>query len=112
MPAAGYPSFPRLVVSMFAVAIGMFGPNWTLQRIRQSRMAALRRGLPDALDMMVVCAEAGLGLESAIDRVSAELRASSPAIAMEFHQLGQDMRLSSDRGIALARLAERTGLDI
>jgi tight adherence protein C len=111
MTAAGYVSIPRLVVTMFAMAFGMFGPNWTLERIRQSRLKALRRGLPDALDLMVVCAEAGLGLETAVDRVSVELRASSPAIAMEFNQLGQDMRLSSDRSTALLRMAERTGLD-
>ena len=60
---------------------------------------------------MVVCAEAGLGLETAIDRVSVELRASSPAVAMEFNQLGQDIRLSSDRSAALLRMGERTGLD-
>jgi tight adherence protein C len=111
MTASGYASMPRLVVALLAVTFGMFGPNWTLQRIRQSRLAALRRGLPDALDLMVVCAEAGLGLETAVDRVAAEMRASSPAIAMEFNQLGQDMRLSSDRSAALLRMGERTGLD-
>jgi tight adherence protein C len=111
MTLAGYTSMIRLVVTMLAVALGMLGPNWTLQRFRKSRIAALRRGLPDALDLMVVCAEAGLGLESAVDRVSAELRSSSPAIAMEFNQLGQDMRLSSDRGMALVRMAERTEIE-
>lgn len=111
MTAAGYASTPRLIVAVFAVTLGMFGPNWTLQRIRQSRLAALRRELPDALDLMVVCAEAGLGLETAIDRVAAEMRASSPAIATEFNQVGQDMRLSADRSTALMRMAERTGLD-
>jgi tight adherence protein C len=111
MTLAGYTSLTRLVVAMLTVALAMFGPNWTLQRFRKSRLAALRRGLPDALDLMVVCAEAGLGLETVVDRVSAELRAFSPAIAMEFNQLGQDMRLSSDRGMALARMAERTEIE-
>jgi tight adherence protein C len=111
MTLAGYTSIIRLAVTLLAVALGMLGPNWTLQRFRKSRIAALRRGLPDALDLMVVCAEAGLGLESVVDRVSTELRSSSPAIAMEFNQLGQDMRLSSDRGMALVRMAERTELE-
>ena len=111
MTAAGYGAIPRLVVASFAVVFGLFGPNWTVERLRKSRLAALRRGLPDALDLMVVCAEAGLGLETAIDRVSTELRTSSPAVAMEFHQLGQDIRLSSDRSAALLRMGERTGLD-
>jgi tight adherence protein C len=111
MTAAGYVSIPRLVVTLSAVVFGLFGPNWTLERIGKSRQAALRQGLPDALDLMVVCAEAGLGLETAIDRVSVELRASSPAVATEFNQLGQDIRLSSDRSAALLRMGERTGLD-
>jgi tight adherence protein C len=107
---AGCTSITRLLVTVLVAALGMFGPNWILQRFRQSRIAALRRGLPDALDLMVVCAEAGLGLESVVDRVASELRASSPAVAMEFNQLGQDMRLSSDRRAALARMGERTEL--
>jgi tight adherence protein C len=58
---------------------------------------------------MVVCAEAGLGLESAIDRVAQETKQSNQAVSVEFQLLVQEMRILPDRRIALANLAERTG---
>ncbi|MBV8840790.1 MAG: type II secretion system F family protein, partial [Alphaproteobacteria bacterium] len=96
---------------LLGVAAGLFGPNMILTHIRRSRSTALRLGLTDALDLLVVCAEAGLGLESAIERVSTEMRLSNPAVAYEFLLLGQDLRLTSDRGAALMRMGERTQLD-
>ncbi len=109
--ARGLPSPWPLLTTCVGFGAGMFGPNMVINYARQSRMKALRLGLSDALDLLVVCAEAGLGLESAIDRVAAEMKTSSPAIALEFNTLGQDLRLSSDRGAALLRMGERTGLD-
>jgi tight adherence protein C len=100
-----------IVCTCIGVGIGMFGPNAAISYVRKSRTRALRLGLSDALDLLVVCTEAGLGLESAIDRVATEMRASSPETALEFSTLGQDLRLSSDRGAALLRMGERTGLD-
>jgi len=98
----------RLLAVAFALAIGMLLPNWALGWARGSHQAALRRGLPDALDLLVVCTEAGLGLESAVDRVAADMRGSDPSIATEFFSLGQELRLTSDRSAALTRFAERT----
>ncbi len=100
-----------LAFTCLGVAVGLFGPNASISRARNSRKKALRLGLSDALDLLVVCAEAGLGLESAIDRVAHEMKNSSPEVADEFTILGQDLRLSSDRGAALLRMGERTGLD-
>ncbi len=100
-----------LVSTCFGVALGMFGPNAAINYARQSRVRSLRLGLSDALDLMVVCAEAGLGLESGIDRVATEMQVSNAPLALEFSTLGQDLRLSSDRGAALIRMGERTGLD-
>lgn len=100
-----------LMLTCAGLGAGMFGPNMIINYARQSRVKALRLGLSDALDLLVVCAEAGLGLESAIDRVATEMQESSPAIAFEFHTLGQDLRLSSDRGAALLRMGDRTGLE-
>jgi tight adherence protein C len=100
-----------LICTCVGVAVGMFGPNALINYARRSRMKALRLGLSDALDLLVVCAEAGLGLESAIDRVATELRLSSPEVALEFSALGQDLRLSADRGAALLRMGDRTGLE-
>ena len=93
------------------IVLGMFGPNAAISYARRQRTRALRVGLSDSLDLLVVCAEAGLGLESAIDRVAAEMRHSNQQVAQEFLTLAQDLRLSSDRGAALMRMGERTGLD-
>ena len=101
----------RVVTVVFALAIGMLAPNWALAWARGKHQSALRRGLPDALDLLVVCTEAGLGLESAVDRVATEMRDSDPAIATEFFSLGQELRLTSDRAAALGRFAERTQLE-
>ena len=101
---------PIICVAM-GVVLGMFGPNAAIGYARRQRTKALRIGLSDSLDLLVVCAEAGLGLESAIDRVAAEMRHSNHQVAQEFFTLGQDLRLSSDRGAALMRMGERTGLD-
>lgn len=94
-----------------AAAIGMLGPNWVLGWLRRSHAAALQRGLPDALDLLVVCAEAGLGLESSVDRIAVEMQRSNPAVAQEFASLGQELRMSADRAAALVKMGERTGLE-
>jgi tight adherence protein C len=101
----------RLMATALATAVGMLGPNWVLGWMRRSHAAALQRGLPDALDLLVVCAEAGLGLESAVDRIALELQRSNPAVAQEFASLGQELRMSADRSAALMKMGERTGLE-
>lgn len=101
----------RMAAIFAGALLGMFGPNSVLRYARNVRVTALRLGLTDALDLLVVCAEAGLGLESAIDRVAAEMKVSNPAVANEFATLAQDLRLTSDRAAALMRMGERTGLD-
>ena len=84
-------------------------PNWVIALIRRPYQRALRCGLPDALDLMVVCTEAGLGLESAIERVAQEMQQRNPPIGVEFSLLNHEMRVFPDRRIALTNLAERTG---
>lgn len=85
-------------------------PNLLLGLLRRPYVASLRRNVPDALDLMVVCANAGLGLESAIDRVARDMRRASPATALQFETLGQEMRMLPDRSEALRNLGERTNL--
>lgn len=109
--ARGWSAPWPMICTCGGAALGMFGPNAVVNYVRQSRTRSLRLGLSDALDLLVVCTEAGLGLESAIDRVAKEMHVSSPATAFEFSTLGQDLRLSSDRSAALMRMGERTGLD-
>jgi tight adherence protein C len=107
---AGFAMLGQIFSVVLGMAIGTFMPNWLLALAIRTHQDALRKGLPDALDLLVVCAEAGLGLESALERVAMEMEESSPALSTEFTTLLADMRLSNDRRAALTRLGERTGL--
>jgi tight adherence protein C len=100
-----------LMVVAMALVLGVLGPNWVLRFMRGPYLKTLRKGLPDALDLMVVCGEAGLGLESAVNRVAHELEHSNPAVAREFATLSHELRMLPDRRDALARMGERTGLE-
>ena len=100
-----------LASACVGVGVGIFGPNLAIDYARRQRLRSLKLGLSDALDLLVVCAEAGLGLETAIDRVAAEMQHSNMSVSQEFQTLSQDLRLSSDRGSALMRMGERTGLE-
>jgi len=100
----------QALVVMIGMVLGTFLPNWLLAFAIKSHQDSLRKGLPDALDLLVVCAEAGLGLESALERVATEMNESNPSIAAEFNTLLADMRIATDRRAALTRLGERTGL--
>ncbi|MGG5887112.1 type II secretion system F family protein [Falsiroseomonas sp. HC035] len=93
------------------VVAGVIGPNRVMDRLRRGFQQRLKRGLPDALDLLVVAAEAGLGLETAVDRVSREMAGSNAAIALELNILVQELRMLPDRRLALERMAERTGLE-
>lgn len=94
-----------------ALILVVMGPNWVVSLVRRPFQDNLRKGLPDALDLMVVAAEAGIGLESAVDRVAREMVSSNRAIALEFNILAQELRLLPDRRMALERMAERTGME-
>jgi tight adherence protein C len=99
------------LVLFVGVLLGVLGPNQALGFMRRSYLAALRRGLPDVLDLMVVCGEAGLGLESSVARIAKEMEASNPSVAREFATLSRELRILSNRREALTRMGERTGLD-
>jgi tight adherence protein C len=100
-----------MVTLMIGFGAGIMLPNIIVGQIRKRHVAILNRAMADTLDLLVVCAEAGLGLESAIDRVAADLRKATPAMAMEFAQLSQELRLLPDRSQAMERFAERAQVD-
>lgn len=102
----------RLVFfAMLAAFIGLMLPNYVLDHMVERRQKRLRDGFPDALDMLVVCVEAGLGLTAGIQRVAEELRFSHPELATEFAQVTAEMRAGVERETALKGLAARTGLE-
>ncbi len=101
-------------VVFFAVAatfLGMLLPGIWLDRAVAKRHKLLRDGFPDALDLLTVCVESGLGLPQALQRVADELDVSHPELAVELGQVTAQMRAGVDRETALRSLATRTGLD-
>jgi len=102
----------QLLYSMgVASAIGLFGPNIALDKMMQKRIKSLRDGFPDALDLLVVCVESGLGLNAAIKRVSEEVSVSHRELGTELALVNAETRAGLDRARALRNLADRTGLD-
>jgi tight adherence protein C len=100
-----------LVVCAGAAGLGYLAPKlWVKNRITK-RKKALRRQLPDALDLLVVCAEAGLSLNAALDRVVREMARSSPEIADELGLLLIELNFLDERRKAFTNLCDRTDLD-
>lgn len=99
-----------LLVAVAAFA-GVAAPNACLEKRVAARQRLLRDGFPDALDLLVVCVESGLGLTAAIQRVADDLDVSHPELADELSQVGTEIRLGIPRMEALKSLAERTGLE-
>jgi len=96
---------------LVAIAIGYVGLSFILDKLIANRQKILRRAFPEALDLLVVCSEAGLGLESAIQRVAAEIRISQPILADELDIVIAETRAGIDRHKALQRMVERTGVE-
>lgn len=100
-----------LLYAIFAAGIGMLLPNIVLQKMINKRGRALTNGFPDALDLLVVCVESGLGLAAAIQRVADELVVSHPELAYELTTVNAEIRVGVQREQALKNLADRTGLE-
>lgn len=100
-----------LFLAMLAAFIGMVLPNYALSHLAGRRQKRLRDGFPDALDMLVVCVEAGLGLTAALQRVADELCYSHPELATELATVTAEMRAGVERESALRALTARTGLE-
>ena len=94
-----------------AGAVGFFGPNEYVRRLAQKRQKEIARGLANALDLLVVCVESGLGLDQAILQVSKELEHAHPEISEEFGFVNLELKAGKRRVDALRNLAERTGVD-
>lgn len=96
---------------IFAFTIGFFLPRYVLNRMIRSRQLRIRWGLADALDLMVISIEAGLGLNAAMMKVSSELKEVHPDVSDEFELANLEIRVGRERDEALRNLAERTGVD-
>jgi len=100
-----------MLFSILLALIGFYLPNIWLQRKIARRKEEILKGFPDALDMIVVCVEAGIGLDGAINRVGEEMKLSNKALSEEFRLFNLEMRGGKLRRDALRNLAMRTGLE-
>ena len=90
--------------------VGFFVPNLFLLHLTQKRQLVMSRSLPDALDLMVVCVEAGLGLDMTFKRVGDELRSLNPDLSDEFHLTNLEVRAGKSRAESFKNMAKRTGM--
>lgn len=104
------PLTQRMCIGGSAI-IGLLLPDFILRRKRATYLREVGRGLPDALDMLVICSEAGLGLEIGLERVATEIEPAHPAIAAELKLTSGELRILSDRRVALTNMGTRTGLE-
>lgn len=101
----------KIFTILGATAAGFLGPNEYLRRMAQKRQHQIARGLPNALDLLVVCVESGLGLDQAILQVSKELEHAHPEISEEFGFVNLELKAGKRRLDALRNLAERSGVE-
>ncbi len=105
------PAKNAFIFILLAFVVGFFLPRYVLTKMIRSRQRRVRWGLADALDLMVVSIEAGLGLNAAMMKVSSELKDVHPDVSEEFELANLEIRVGRERDEALRNLADRTGVD-
>ncbi|MBZ5664708.1 MAG: type II secretion system F family protein [Acidobacteriia bacterium] len=100
---------PMLLLGL--AGFGFFLPRFLLKKKLQERQRRIRLGLPDGLDLTVICVEAGLSLDQAMMRVGQDLSTAHPELSAEFHLFDLETRAGKPRVEALRNLADRTGVD-
>ena len=103
--------FHLMVLTILLALVGFYLPDLWLRMRISVRKEEIARGFPDALDLLVVCVEAGVGLDAAIYRVGEEMRLSNKTLSDEFKLLSLELRAGKTRREALKSLAMRTGLE-
>ncbi|MBI3329330.1 MAG: type II secretion system F family protein [Nitrospinae bacterium] len=112
--ASALPTMPHthtMLLFVLSAVVGFYAPNLWVQLKTQSRQQKILAGFPDALDLMVVCVEAGLGLDAAMNQVGAEMKLSHPLLSEEFKLVNAELRAGQSRQNALRNLSLRTGLE-
>ena len=99
------------ILMLISATVGYYLPNGVLARLVAQRQNELFMAIPDALDLLRVCVEAGLGLDAAVERVGREMQIESEALAQEFSLLGLELRAGASRTDAMRNLALRIGLE-
>jgi tight adherence protein C len=100
----GKPLADVLIFTLIGVVIGIMGPRLVLLVLRRRFNAGIRLGTPDMIDLLVVCSEAGMGLESALERVAEEMNQTNPVMARVLYGLLDDLRILPNRSEAFEKL--------
>src|SRR6476660_6061457 len=100
----GKPLTDVLIFPLTGVVIGIMGPRLILSVLRRRFNAAIRLGTPDTIDLLVVCSEAGMGLESGLERVAEEMNQTNPVMARVLYGLLDDLRILPNRSEAFEKL--------
>jgi tight adherence protein C len=107
-----YPFFVKLIPAVAAALLGYYAPAIYVKNRITKRQVVIRRAWPDTIDLLLICVESGMGLESAFAKVSEEIGAQCPALAEEIGLTTAELSYLPDRHQAYENLAERTGLDV
>jgi tight adherence protein C len=103
-------AFTRLGISAAAAFLGLYSPNIFVQNMIQKRQQSIQRAFPDALDLLLICVEAGMSIEAAINKVAGEVGVQSIELAEEFALTTAELSYLQDRRQAFENLGQRTGL--
>jgi tight adherence protein C len=106
-----YPLFMKLSIVFAAALLGFYTPALFVSNRVARRQKSIRRAWPDALDLLLICVESGMGIESAFRKVSEEIGSQSLELAEELSLTTAELSYLSDRRTAYQNLAQRTGLD-
>jgi tight adherence protein C len=109
---SGFASQNPFFIYIACLGLGFIAPDFWLGRQIANRQTKIRRGLPDVLDMLVICVEAGLSLDQATARTAQELHHAQPVLSDELSVVALEQRAGSIRADAWKHFADRTGLDI
>jgi tight adherence protein C len=101
----------KVVAVLASIAAGIFAPNEYLNLRAKKRQKEIRKGLPNALDLLVVCVESGLGLDQAVIQVAKDLDQAHPEVSEEFALVNYELKAGKRRVDALRNLAERSNVD-
>ena len=105
----GLSTFMKYGSVLFGAAAGFYAPNLYISNLAQKRQKSLMRAFPDALDMLLICVEAGMSIEMGFNKVSQEIGTASPELAEEFGITVAELSYLPDRRLAYENLALRTG---
>lgn len=104
------PPMAKLLIATLIVILGAFSPDLVVKNVADKRRTEIKKGLPDGLDLMVICAEAGLSLDAALSRVARETAQGAPELADELELTSIELGFLPERRAALQNLIQRTGL--